>query len=192
MSPRGRRPAGEDTRAVILAAAGEEFAAKGYDASSLRAIARSAGVDPALVYHYFEGKSHLFAETMELPVRPAQVVAALLAGPREETGERVVRTFFGIWDSPDGRQRLVGLIRSAVSHEEAARMLREFLAREVFGRVASELGVPDPQLRAGLAVSQMVGVALMRYVLALEPVASAPVEDLVAQLAPTLQRYLAG
>ena len=191
MSPRGRRPAGEDTRAVILDAAREEFAAKGYDASSMRAIARSAGVDPALVHHYFEGKPGLFAETMELPVRPALVVAALLEGPREQIGERVVRTFFGIWDPPEGRQRLVALIRSAVSHEEAARMLREFLAREVFGRVAAELGVPDPQMRAGLAVSQMLGVALLRYVMGLEPMASATPEQLVEQLAPTLQRYLA-
>ena len=191
MSPRGRRPAGEDTRAVILAAARQEFAGKGYDASSLRAIARTAGVGPALVHHYFEGKPELFAETMELPVRPAQVVATLLDGPREQVGERVVRTFFGIWDSPDGRERLVALIRSAVSHEEAARMLREFLAREVFGRIASALGVPDPELRAGLAVSQMVGVALMRYVMGLEPIASADPEELVAHLAPTLQRYLA-
>jgi AcrR family transcriptional regulator len=192
MSPRGRRPAGQDTRTAILIAARQEFAGKGYDGSSLRAIARAAGVDPALVHHYFEDKAHLFAETMDIPARPDEIAALMLQGPADEVGERVVRLFFGVWDAPPGRERLVALLRSAVSHEDAARMLREFLAREMFGKVAASLGVPDPELRAGLALSQMVGVALLRYVLDFEPIASAPVDTLVQQLAPTIQRYFTG
>lgn len=188
---RGRRPAGEDTRAAILDAARAEFSAKGYDACSLRAIARLAEVDPALVHHYFDGKAALFVESMSLPVNPSFLVDAILAGPREQIGERLAGTFFDIWDSPQGRERLVALIRSAVSNEDAARMLREFLVREVFGKVASSMDVPQPHLRAGMAAAQMVGVAMMRYVIGYEPVVHASTDEIVALVAPTLQRYLA-
>lgn len=188
---RGRRPAGEDTRSAILDAARAEFSAKGYDSSSLRAIARHAEVDPALIHHYFEGKAALFVESMSLPVNPSSLIDAILAGPREEVGERLAGTFFDIWDSPQGRERLVALIRSAVIQEEAARMLREFLVREVFGKVALSMKVPQPELRAGMAAAQMVGVAMMRYVIGFEPVVRASTEEMVALVGPTLQRYLA-
>jgi len=188
---RGRRPAGEDTRAAILDAARAEFSAKGYDACSLRAIARLAEVDPALVHHYFDGKAALFVESMSLPVNPSFLVDAILAGPREQIGERLAGTFFDTWDSPQGRERLVALIRSAVSNEDAARMLREFLVHEVFGKVASSMDVPEPHLRAGMAAAQMVGVAMMRYVIGYEPVVRASTDEIVALVAPTLQRYLA-
>lgn len=187
---RGRRPAGEDTRAAILEAARTDFAAKGYDASSLRAIARLAKVDPALVHHYFEGKAALFVESMSLPVNPSLLVEAILAGPRDQVGERLATTFFDVWESPSGREPLVAMLRSAVSHEDAARMLREFLAREIFARVALSMDVPQPQLRAGMAAAQMIGVAMMRYVLGFDPVTRASPEELVALVAPTLQRYL--
>ena len=188
---RGRRPAGQDTRSLILDAARSEFAAKGYDASSIRGIARLAEVDPALVHHYFDGKAALFAESLSLPVNPSSLIGAILAGPREQVGERLARTFFEVWDSPHGRERLVALIRSAVSNDDAARMLRQFLAREVFGKVAVSLQVPQPQLRAGTAAAQMVGLAMMRYVIGFEPVVNASVDELVALVAPSLQRYLA-
>jgi AcrR family transcriptional regulator len=188
---RGRRPAGEDTRAEILDAARAEFSAKGYDASSLRAIARLAEVDPALVHHYFDGKAALFVEAMSIPVNPLLLIEALLAGPREHVGARLAATFFDIWDSPEGRERLVALIRSAVSHEDAARMLREFLAREVFAKVALSMDVPQPHLRAGMAAAQMIGLAMMRYVIGFEPIVHASTEEIVALVAPTLQRYLA-
>jgi len=188
---RGRRPAGEDTRSEILDAARAEFSAKGYDASSLRAIARLAEVDPALVHHYFDGKAALFVEAMSIPVNPSFLVDALLAGPRESIGERLAATFFDIWDSPQGRERLVALIRSAVSNEDAARMLSEFLAREVFARVALSMDVPQPHLRAGMAAAQMIGLAMLRYVIGFEPVVRASAKEIVGLVAPTLQAYLA-
>ena len=188
---RGRRPAGEDTRAEILDAARAEFSLRGYDASSLRAIARLAEVDPALVHHYFDGKAALFVEAMSIPVNPMFLIDAILAGPREGVGERLAATFFDIWDSPPGRERLVALIRSAVSHEDAARMLREFLTREVFAKVALSMDVPQPHLRAGMAAAQMIGVAMMRYVIGFEPVVGASTDEIVALVGPTLQRYLA-
>lgn len=174
-----------------MTAARTEFAAKGYDATSLRAIARLAGVDAALVHHYFEGKAALFVESMSLPVNPSILIDTILAGPRAEVGQRLGRTFFNIWDSPQGRERLVALIRSAVTNDDAARMLREFLAREVFGRVAVSLGVRDPDLRAGMAAAQLIGVAMMRYVMGFEPMVRASTDQIVELVAPTLQRYLA-
>jgi AcrR family transcriptional regulator len=199
MRPRGRRPGGVDTRAAIVEAARTDFAAQGYDATSVRGVARRAGVDPALVHHYFGGKAALFAAVMDIPADPASLVAGVVAGPREEVGERLVRAFLTVWDTDEGQQRFSALIRSAVTHEGATRVLREFLTREVFGRVvdamADEGGSRESrealELRAGLAASQMVGLALMRYIVRFPAVVGASHDDLVAQLAPTLQRYLA-
>ena len=195
MSPRGRRPGGADTRAGIVAAARAEFAENGYDATSLRAVARRAEVDPALVHHYFGGKPQLFAAVMDVPADPAALVDRVVAGPRDQVGESLVRTFLALWDSPEGRPRFQALIRAAVSHDEATRMLREFLTREIFGRVTNALaadGEPadDLELRAGLAASQMIGVAMMRYVVEFPAVVAASHDELVAWLGPTLQRYL--
>ena len=193
MSRRGRRPGGEDTRGLIVQAARSEFAEQGYDGTSLRGVARRAGVDPALLHHYFDGKSGLFAEVMHLPVDPATLVAQVVASPTEEVGERLARTFLQVWDTPEGRLRFQALIRSAVSHEEAARMLRQFLVSEVFDRVVAALSTgraPDAELRAGLAAGQMVGAAMMRYIVELPAVADAGQEELVGLLAPVLQQYL--
>ncbi|KQX66214.1 TetR family transcriptional regulator [Angustibacter sp. Root456] len=187
---RGRRPAGSDARADILAAARTEFAAQGYDATSLRGVARRAGVDPALVHHYFDDKATLFATAQDLPVSPASAADALLNGPVEELGERIVRFFLATWDAPEGRERIVALLRSASSHEDAARTLREFLAREIFGRVVVALGAEDPELRGSLVATQLLGLAMARYVLRMPAVAEAPADELVAWIAPSVQRYL--
>jgi AcrR family transcriptional regulator len=189
---RGRRPAGEDRRGDILAAAREEFGRRGFDGTTLRGIARAAGVDPRLVHHYFDGKDAVFAAAFELPVRPQEVVEPVLAPGPDGLGERLVRLVLSVWDMPAGRQRLVALLSAAVASEAGARMLREFLTREVFGRVVARLGSDDPELRASLAASQMMGLGMARYVLRLEPLASADADDLVDLLAPTLQAYLTG
>lgn len=189
---RGRRRAGEDRRGDILAAAREEFGRHGFDGTTLRGIARAARVDPRLVHHYFEGKDDVFAAAFELPVRPLEVIDALLAPGPTGLGERLVRLFLSVWDTPAGRQRIVALVSGAVASEAGARMLREFLTREVFNRIVDRLGADDPDLRASLAASQMVGVAVCRYVLQLQPLASADAEDLVDLVAPTLQAYLTG
>ncbi|HEX2804589.1 MAG TPA: TetR family transcriptional regulator [Kineosporiaceae bacterium] len=189
---RGRRPAGEDTRQAIVDAARTEFATRGYEGTTMRGVARAAGVDARLVHHYFDGKDEVFAAAMELPVRPREIVDQIINGSVEELGERLVRFFFAVWDAPAGRERIVALLASALTSQDAARLLREFLAREIFGRVAAELGSDDPQLRAALAASQMVGVIVARYVVKIEPLASADQEDLVPILGPTIQRYLYG
>jgi AcrR family transcriptional regulator len=195
MSPRGRRPGGVDTRQAILEAARVDFAEQGYDGTSLRGIARRAEVDPALVHHYFGGKPQLFAAVMDIPADPAALISAVVSGPREQVGESLVRTFLAVWDSEAGRQRFQALVRAAVSHDDATRMLREFLTREVFGRVVRELaadGAPSAgmELRAGLAAAQMVGLAMMRYIVELPAVVDATHDELAALVGPTIQRYL--
>jgi AcrR family transcriptional regulator len=187
---RGRRPGGPDTRAAIVDAARSSFAAKGYDKASLRGIARDAGVDPALVHHYFDGKAALFAETMAVPVNPAEVIGRVLEGDRDRLGWRLVETFLTVWEPPERREALVALARSSMTSEEAARMLREFLGREVFGRVAASTGAADPQLRGALAASQMIGLVMARYVVRLPGLADASRAELVEHLGPVLQRYL--
>lgn len=190
---RGRRPAGEDGRGAIVAAARREFADRGFDATTLRGIARAAGVDPRLVHHYFEGKDALFTAAFELPVRrPADVLGPVLAAGPDGVGERLVRVFLQVWDAPEGRQRVVALLGASVSSEAGARMLREFLTGEVFGPIAASLGGDQPMLRATLAASQMMGLIVARYVVRIEPLASLPPDDVVAALAPVLQRYLSG
>ena len=187
---RGRRPGGVDTRAAIIDAARRSFAAQGYDKASLRGIARDAGVDPALVHHYFAGKAELFAETMDLPVNPTPIIERLMAGDPARLGWRIIETFLAVWDPPERREALVALIRSASSSDEASRMLREFVTREVFGRIAASVGARDAELRAGLAASQVIGLAFMRYVVRAPGLAEASNEEIVARLGPVLQRHL--
>jgi AcrR family transcriptional regulator len=193
VSPRtGRRPGGPATRDSILSAARTAFASAGYDATSLRSIARDARVDPALVVHYFDSKAQLFAAVMELPDVLVTELAALVAGEVEGLGERVARFFLALWEAPTTRGPLLALLRSAVSHEQAAAALRGFVGDALLGQLAPRLDAPDGRLRVTLVGSQLIGVATLRYVVCIEPLASADLETLVVWLAPTLQRYLTG
>ncbi|MFI6499770.1 TetR family transcriptional regulator [Nonomuraea typhae] len=183
----GRRPGSADTRGEILAAARTVFAEKGFDKATVRGIARRAQVDPALVHHYFDTKEGMFAEAMQLPINPDEVVPAILEGPREEVGERLVRLLLRLTAENEARQPVIALLRSAMTNEQALAMVREFITNALLYRVADGLGVPH--LRIEAAFSQMVGLILARYVLQLEPLASADDEELVALIAPTIQRY---
>ncbi|QUQ71769.1 TetR/AcrR family transcriptional regulator [Kutzneria sp. CA-103260] len=188
---RGRRPAGEDTKAALLAAAREVFTEQGFDGATVRAIASRAEVDPAMVNHWFGGKQGLFAAAVELPVTPEFIRERVFAaGPPGEIAVRVVRTFITTWDNTGGGG-FAALVRSAATQESAAQMLREFIS-VVFGGALRELDVDRPELRLGLFGSQIAGLGLARYVMRLEPIASADVETLVATIAPTLQHYLTG
>ncbi len=188
----GRRPGSSDSRAEILAAARHAFAQRGYGGATVRAIAGEARVDPALVHHFFGTKQGLFAAAIQFPVDPAAVLPALLAPGVAGLGERLVRFFLAIWETGQESSPFLALIRGAVSHEESAALLREFITREVLGRVAAAVDAPEPELRATLVGSQLVGLAMARYVIRIEPLASAGADTVVAAVAPTIQRYLAG
>lgn len=189
----GRRPGNPDTREAILRAARTAFAERGFDAASIRAIATAAGVDPALVHHYFGSKDKLFLAAMNAPVDPARLLPGVLDGDPDGIGERLVRMFLGVWDSPAGVAG-VALLRSAVTTEWTARLLREFLVTQVLRRVLDQLDLDPAEvpLRGALVATQVAGLAMMRYVIRLEPVASADPEALVATIGPTVQRYLTG
>ena len=192
MARTGRRPGASGTREAILRAAAEEFAEHGYDRATIRGVARRAGVDAALVHHYFGRKQDLFVASLDLPVNPADLASTLLADDPEVAGERIVGLFVSLWDHAANRQPLMALIRSAVSSEQAARMLREFATREVVARVVERLGKPDAQLRANLVMSQLIGLAMARYIVKIEPLASMPPAALAAAVGPSLQRYVSG
>lgn len=188
----GRRPGTSGTRTAILAAAKDAFGRQGYTATSVRAVAREAGVDPGLVLHFFGSKDGLFEAAVELPMDPAVVVAGLLDGDPAELGERVVRTFLGIWDGLPGQGPMLAMLRGAVSHPDSADRLRDLLLRVLLRPVAEGAGGDRPDLRAALLASSLVGLAVARYVLRLEPVASADADTLADLYAPTLQRCLTG
>lgn len=181
---------GPSARQKILEAARAEFAARGYDKTSIRGIAKAAGVDPALVHHYFGTKDDVFEAAVEVSFEPALMVPALLAGGLDGVGERLARFFIGVWENPTTRAPLLAIIRSALTNETAAKVLRTFVLRRLLERIAEELDVPDPTFRAELAASHMIGIAFLRYVIKAEPLASADSEAIVAMVAPTLQRYL--
>ena len=187
---RGRPRGGTDSRARIIAAAVEEFGDRGYDGSTIRSIAARAGVDSALVHHYFGTKADLFAEAVGMPLRPDVDVPAILAGSREDVGARLVRYILEAFEDPDVQRRGVLLMRTAIASRLTTPMLAGFLSRELIGRIARALDVPDAELRASLVASQVAGLLLTRYVLKLAPLASASIDDLVERIGPTVQRYL--
>ena len=189
----GRRPGNPDTRESILDAARSAFADKGFDGASIRGIATSAGVDPALVHHYFGTKNQLFLAAMNSPIDPGEIIAKAVEGDRTELGARLVRTFLTIWDSPAGTAG-VALLRSAVGSEWTARLFREFIVTQVMRRVMPHLAVDPAEapLRVSLVASQMAGLAMVRYVIKIEPMVAASHDALVAAVGPTVQRYISG
>jgi AcrR family transcriptional regulator len=186
----GRRPGSVDTRGQVLDAARTEFADKGYDGASVRGIARAAGVDPALVHHYFGSKEQVFVAAMALPVDPATVLPDVLAGDPDELGERFARMFLGLWSDEAFREPMLALLRSATTGEKGALMLREFVGSALLGRLAQGLDGPDVALRVSVATAHLVGIVMLRYVIKLSPLVAASEEEIVALVAPTLQRYL--
>ncbi len=188
----GRRPGTSGTREAIVVAARRQFSELGYDRTSLRQVGLEAGVDPTLVSHFFGSKQRLFVEVVELPFRPPEVIPSLLEGPRDELGLRLVRFVLRVLETPEGRARVVGMVRAATAEPEAARLVREILTNQVLAPIAEGIGSDQAALRAGLAMSQITGLTIARYIVAVEPLASWPADRVIDAVAPTLQRYLAG
>jgi len=192
---RGRPPRTEsaDTRDRILAAAREEFSERGYEKTSVRGIAKAAGVDSALVHHYFGTKEQVFEVAISVAFAPAaNAPDAVAEGPLDGVGERLTRFIFGVWENPATRKPLLAVVRSAVNNEAAAAVFRRLVVAQVLGRVAAQLDVPDAELRAELAAAQLVGTAMLRYVIKVEPLASADPEQIIARVAPVVQGHLTG
>jgi AcrR family transcriptional regulator len=190
---RGRPPRTEsaDTRDRILTAARDEFSERGYEKTSVRGIAKSAGVDSALVHHYFGTKEQVFEAAITQSFGPAlQAPRAIEEGPLDGVGERLARFFFSVWENPATRAPLLAIVRSALTNDTAAAVFRRIIAAQVLRRIAGQLELPDAELRAELAAAQLVGTAILRYVVKIEPLASADPEQVIARLAPVVQGHL--
>jgi AcrR family transcriptional regulator len=189
---RGRRPAGQDTKTALLDAAREVFREAGYDGATVRGIAHRAGVDAAMVNHWFGGKEGLFAQAvLDVPFSPEDLLETILNGERETLGERIVHTFLTRWDDTSGGI-FPALVRSVAGHEQVAHALRDLFLKRIFSGLADRVSSDRRELRATLCASQLIGMGMVRYVAKFEPLASADVDTLVAAVAPNIQRYLTG
>lgn len=199
----GRRAGENRTREAILEAARRRFGEQGYDGATIRGIAADAGVNPALVHHFYGTKERLFAAAMRLPVVPSDIITLVLGTERDRLGEDfrprvgeiLIGTMLRAWDVADIRTAFLGLLRSAATTEQGVAMLREFVTSTILASLTQVTGLSDDtesRYRVTLVASQVIGLGFARYVLGLEPLASATTEDLVAAIGPTMQRYLTG
>jgi len=190
MTRTGRRPGTPATRDAILAVARRQFATRGYDATSLRAIAAEAKVDPALLIHYFSSKEGLFASATGLPPGMPVMFESLATLPIPDAAEALVRTYLQVVDSDKSRNAILALVRSAVSNDKAAAMFREFVTAALLTAVARLTSHPDAHLRASLIAAQLVGIAMLRHVIRLEPIAQASPDQIATLVAPVIEQYL--
>jgi AcrR family transcriptional regulator len=190
VSRTGRRPGTPDTREAILAVARRRFATRGYDATSLRGIAADAKVDPALLIHYFGTKEGLFIAATGLPARLSELLAGLDGASRHESAEALVRGYLAVVDSDQSRNAILALVRSAVSNEKAATMMREFLTTELLSVIARWTQASDAPLRASLVAAQLVGIAMLRHVVRVDPLVKASPDEIVALVTPVIEQYL--
>ena len=190
---RGRRPLGSpDARQAVLAAARELFAELGFERTTMRAVAARAGVDPALIYHYFGDKDGLLVAALQPPVDEA-IVFAGLADEADRAGEELVRRLISLWeDRPEVREQMAAILRTGLSHDRASRLLRDILSSFILAALGDVLAGDRRELRAALIGSQIGGLMLARYILEVPGAAAASPEDLVQAVGPTVQRYLTG
>ncbi|MFG3133257.1 TetR family transcriptional regulator [Streptomyces tendae] len=186
----GRRPGETRTRAAILSAARVCFAERGFDGTSLRRIAETAGVDQSLVHHFYGTKESLFLQALARPGKIEEAITAAARGERDGIGERMVRAHLSVWDDVSSRPALMTMVRSAAIHRAAAARLREtatgILARALSGVITGD----DAMLRTSMVATQLIGLAMMRYVALLEPLASADTETVVRYYGRALQAIM--
>jgi AcrR family transcriptional regulator len=188
----GRRPGQSGTREAIGEAAKRQFSELGYDRATIRGIAAEAEVDPALISHFFGSKEELFASVTALPFELEEAMPQIVDGTRSGLGRRLAEFLLGVLEDAESRQAITSIVRAAASEPEAARAARELVTARVLLPIAKRIDADQPELRASLINSQMVGLIMARYIVALEPLASLPAKDVVRAIAPNLQRYLTG
>lgn len=188
---RGRRPGAPDTRAEVLDAARMLFAERGFSRTTIRAVAADAGVDPSLVHHYFGTKDDLFMAALALPIDPRELLGPIVAAGPDGAGERLVRALLSVWDDPQVQPAMLAVARSVIG-DDGGRLLTEGFIPVVVGPVLHALAVDRPEVRVPLVASQLVGLIVTRYVLALPAMVDMTAEDVVVRLGPTIQRYLTG
>ncbi|WP_291407453.1 TetR family transcriptional regulator [Actinophytocola sp.] len=193
MTRRGRRPANSQTRAAVMGAARETFAARGYLGATIRQIAATAGVDPSLVLYFFGSKDQLFRTVLTSSVDGRQLLSQLFDGPADELGQRLVTRFLRLWEG-DAGATASALLRTAVTEQRFGTLVREHIAPAVTTTLVERVGVDPAQasVRAALLASQLSGLVLARYLLRIEPIASATIDWVAAAIGPTIQRYLTG
>jgi len=187
------RPTGiSDTRERILVSARELFARNGIDKTSIRAVAAGAGVDPALVHHYFGTKSQLFAAAIHIPIDPMEVIGPIRETPVEEIGYKLPSLLLPLWDSEIG-SGFIATLRSMLAGTDVS-LVRSFLQEVIAVEVGSRVDNPQGSgmIRVQFVASQLVGVVMARYILELEPFKTLPVQQIAETIAPNLQRYLTG
>src|SRR5271165_4947820 len=191
MTPAGRRPGHADTRGEIVDAAKRVFAAKGYDGASLRAVAREAGVDPALVHHYFDGKADLFVAAMALPFDPRSVAEHTAGAPSSSVGARIIGGFLTMWDHAEGTgSSFAACVAGMAASANVADAMREFVAERVWRKTPLEEGDTESPTRRALVSSQLMGLAFTRYVMRVPPISTATPEEIGRWAGPTLDRYI--
>ncbi|GFJ91640.1 TetR family transcriptional regulator [Phytohabitans rumicis] len=180
------------SNSVILEIATSQFAERGYEGTTMRTIAQEAGVNTALIHHFFLTKEGLFEAVVRDALSPPDLVTRVLDGPRGRVGERTVRHFFTFWDVPAHRARLAGVLRSVTAVEGAADEVRNFLGDEVLFPLTEALGQPNARLRAAMAGTQLIGLATSRYIFRIGAIESVSAEQLAATTGRTFQTYLTG
>jgi AcrR family transcriptional regulator len=188
----GRPPGTSDTRERILTSARELFARNGIDKTSIRAIAADAGVDPALVHHYFGTKTQLFAAAIHIPIDPMQVIGPMRETPLDELGHTLPSILLSLWDSELG-SGFIAMLRSILAGDQVS-LIRSFLQEVIAVEVGSRVDNPpgSGRIRVQFVASQLLGVVMARYILELDPFKSLPIEQIADTIAPNLQRYLTG
>jgi AcrR family transcriptional regulator len=188
----GRRPGASGSREAILGAARRLFAEHGYVGTSLRAIAAEAGVDAALIVHFFGTKAQLLTAALQWPFDPETEMERISARGRRQVGEGLARLVVRTWDREGDRNAIMTMLRAATVEPAAAELMRNFIEQELFPPLMRRLKAPQPELRANLASAQIIGMGIARYVLRLQPLAGMSEDEVVRWIAPSLQRYLTG
>lgn len=180
----------DEVRDAVLDSARAAFRAKGYARTSVKAVAAAAGVTPEVVGRYYQSKDKLFAAALKLPFDPASSIPTLVAPGIDGMGERLTRVTLDTLGDPETREDLIALARAGTSTGKAVAGLKGFVEQDIVDRLAVVIGVPDARLRANLITSYLLGVAINRYVIRLDPIASLSDDEVVRLVAPTVQDWL--